>query len=309
MTGPHPWMPSSACGIGCVDRNSAQAGLGVVACRAAGVVGLLLTFPMVNFAMPKSRRDAVQRSYARALMRCCGIRLRIIDDRGIGSLRCGYAEPGDGLLLVADHVGWLDILALAAVQPVSFVARRDLIDWPVLGRLARLMRVIPIDRQRLRELPAVVAEIGERIARGERIAAFPEGTTWCGRANGTLRPALFQSAVDTDTAVQPVRLRYLDGDEALTTWPAFIGDETMFGSILRMLRSARTTAEVVLVPVEPPGADRRELAARCERAMRGEVRLEFVGHEVEMSSSAGAAISELHLFNHFGHATANRMST
>ena len=160
-------------------------------------------------------------------------------------------------------------MALAAVQPVGFVARADMVEWPLLGRLARLTRVIPIERARLRELPGVVGQVAERLAEGNRIVVFPEGTTWCGRAYGSMRPALFQAAIDTTTAVQPVRLRYLDSDGMPCTVPGFVGTDTFAESAKRVLRSRGMIVEIVLEPREHPGLDRRDLARRCESAVRG----------------------------------------
>ncbi|GAB2638753.1 hypothetical protein GCM10027088_13440 [Nocardia goodfellowii] len=158
---------------------------------------------------------------------------------------------------------------MAAVQPLGFVARADMLDWPLLGGLAKRLRVIPIERERLRELPGVVDQLGARLAAGDRVAVFPEGTTWCGRAYGRMRPALFQAAVDTGTFVQPVRLRYLDQHGSQCTVPGFVGDDTFADSAKRVLRSRGMVAEVVLLPQEYPGLDRRDLARRCEHAVRG----------------------------------------
>jgi 1-acyl-sn-glycerol-3-phosphate acyltransferase len=282
----HSWMPVSQCGDSCRNPDEAQAGRFTAAARVFGVLALLFGFPAVYLATPRSRRDAVSRGFARCVLRCLGMRLRIVDDRAVddrdaGDTYPGYARPGEGVLVVCGHVGWIDVVALAAVQPVGFVARADLISWPLLGGLARLMRVIPIERERLRQLPGVVDTMGARLAAGERVAVFPEGTTWCGRAYGAVRPALFQAAVDTGVAVRPVRLRYLDERGLLTTRPGFVGSDTMVDSLRRLLRARRITAEVVLMPLERPGADRHELAARCERAMRGDVRFEFADHVPE----------------------------
>jgi 1-acyl-sn-glycerol-3-phosphate acyltransferase len=162
------------------------------------------------------------------------------------------------------------VLALAAVQPMGFVARADLIDWPVLGGLAQLMRVIPIERERLRGLPEVIGAISARLSAGDRVAMFPEGTTWCGRAHGRMRPALFQAAVDTGTAVQPIRVRYLDRTGELSTVPGFVGIDTFLDSVSRVLHSRGVVAELTLPPAESPGQDRHDLARRCERAIRGD---------------------------------------
>ncbi|MBF6101763.1 1-acyl-sn-glycerol-3-phosphate acyltransferase [Nocardia cyriacigeorgica] len=265
-TAAHSWMPISPCGPGCVQAAD-TAGSARVAGRAVRLAGLLASYPAAHVLTPARRREWLQREYARAVLRSCGIRLRVIDNRGTeGPAR--YAEPGAGVLVVAGHIGWSDVVVLAAVQPLGFVARADLIDWPMLGRLAELMRIIPIERERLRALPGVVAQIAERLAAGERVAAFPEGTTWCGRAYGKLRPALFQAAVDTGTPVQPIRLRYLDAHGEPCTATGFVGDDTFATSARRILRSRGIVAEVVLEPIQQPGTDRRELARRCEELMR-----------------------------------------
>ncbi|WP_245713657.1 lysophospholipid acyltransferase family protein [Nocardia vaccinii] len=269
----HAWMPSSPCVPGCVE-TVAEVGSLRVAVRVIGAFGLLFAFPVVNLVTPRSRRRTLHRRYARAVLRCCGIGLRVVDERGANSepseSAVGAAAADQALLIVAGHVGWTDVLALAAVQPMGFVARADLIEWPVLGGLARLMRVIPIERERLRGLPDVIGAIAARLSAGERVGIFPEGTTWCGRAHGRMRPALFQAAVDTGTAVQPIRIRYLDRTGELSTVPGFVGVDTFLDSVGRVLHSRGVVVELTLLPAEAPGEDRHDLARRCERAIRGD---------------------------------------
>ncbi|WP_069163252.1 lysophospholipid acyltransferase family protein [Nocardia altamirensis] len=275
----HSWMPSSPCGAGCIDSID-EVGTGRMIGRLFGVAGLLVSFPVMNLVTPQSKREQLQRGYARKLLGCLGMELRIVDRRVDTTDESGvvgegnaapvvYGPAGTGVMVVVGHIGWTDIVALAAVQPLGFVARADMVDWPVLGKLATLMRVIPIEREKLRALPGVVAQVGARLAAGDRIAVFPEGTTWCGRAYGSMRPALFQAAIDTETPVQPVRLRYLDRHGAQCTVPGFVGEDTFASSARRVLRSRGMVAEVVLERVEQPGTDRRELARRCEAAVRG----------------------------------------
>ncbi|MTE13103.1 1-acyl-sn-glycerol-3-phosphate acyltransferase [Nocardia sp. CT2-14] len=256
-------MPHSPCGTSCVD-SLAEAGTLRVAARVLGIAGVLLSFPVAHVATPRRRRAGLQRRYARALLACCGIRVRIIDNRA----------PEDrvegGILNVARHVGWTDIVALTVVEPMGFVARADLVEWPMLGDVAKRVRVIPIERERLRQLPSVIETMAARLAAGDRVAFFPEGTTWCGRARGTLRPALFQAAIVADTPVQPIRLRYLDRTGELSTIPGFVGIDSLADSFRRVLRSKGVVAEVTLQPQLLPGADRHDLARRCEQALEGD---------------------------------------
>lgn len=259
----HSWMPHSPCGASCVD-SPAEAGTLRVAARVLGIAGVLLSFPIAHIATPRRRRTGLQRRYARALLACCGIRVRITDERAAGDRRDG------GVLVVARHIGWTDILALTAVEPMGFVARADLVEWPALGDVAKKVRVIPIDRERLRQLPSVIETMAARLSAGDRVCFFPEGTTWCGRAHGTLRPALFQAAVDSGAPVQPLRLRYVNAAGELSTVPGFVGVDSLADSFRRVLRSKGVVAEITLRPQLLPDADRHELARRCEQELEGD---------------------------------------
>lgn len=255
-------MPFSPCDHGCVDPARPVGLLRTIA-RAISLFFLMIGLPAV-LAAPRPVRARLNRRYGRMLMRCCGLTLRIVDQRGERTSSAG------GVLVVAGHVSWTDVVVLNAVWPTSFVARGDMIAWPLLGGLARLNRVIPIHRERLRELPGVIDIVSQRLAAGDRITGFPEGTTWCGRAHGRMRPALFQAAVKTASPVQPVRLRYLDRYGHTTSVPAFVGTDTFVSSGWRVLRANRIVAEVTLLPMEQPGTDRRELARRCASAVQGQ---------------------------------------
>ncbi len=100
------------------------------------------------------------------------------------------------------------------------------------------------------------------------MVAFPEGTTWCGLASGRFYPAMFQAAVDTGRPVQPLRLRYHHRDGRVSTVPAYVGDDTLARSIGRLLVARRTVARVYVESLQLPAADRRELAQRCQAAVR-----------------------------------------
>ena len=147
----------------------------------------------------------------------------------------------------------MDIFTIGAVLPGSFVAKSELISWPALGAMARLMKVIPIDRTSLRRLPVVVEQVATRLRAGHTVVAFPEGTTWCGLAHGPFRPALFQAAVDAGRPVQPLRLTYHHRDGSISTVPAYIGDDTLLTSIRRFIVARRTIAHVRVESLQLPG--------------------------------------------------------
>lgn len=139
------------------------------------------------------------------------------------------------MLVVANHVSWLDVLLVAAVCPGRMLAKHEVSGWPVVGRLARSRGTLFIDRERIRSLPGTVAAIARALRDGETVVAFPEGSTWCGREAGRFRPAVFQAALDAGAPVRPVAIRYrLAGGEP-TTVPAFVGDDTLTASLRRVV--------------------------------------------------------------------------
>lgn len=274
----HAWMPSSPCGAGCIARDSETVALAVVVLRvllALFAFGLLPVLIVVGVVSPRFRRR-VTRFGGRLLLFAMGIGLSVNDLRSERE----RSRTDDGALLVAGHVSWTDVIVLTALRPATFVARGDLVDWPVLGLLARAMKVLSIHRRNLRALPGTVEQVADRLRTGGTVVVFPEATTWCGKAYGSFRPALFQAAIDTETWVQPVRLRYVDVRGEQTTATCFVGEETIGESISRIFRLKGVVAHVELMAPEAPGNDRRDLARRCEIAARGGERHDPAVHGV-----------------------------
>ncbi len=259
----NPWLPRASCDADCIRAGSGQAGApAAVALRTTlrTILALILIPALPLLAVPLPGRSHLQRGYCRLVLRCLGVRITVSG---------GPIRNLPGVLVVSRHVSWVDIFTIGAVMPGSFVAKAEMISWPALGVLARLMKVIPIERESLRRLPAVVEAVAARLRAGHTVVAFPEGTTWCGLGHGPFRPAMFQAAIDAGRPVQPLRLNYHHRDGSTSTVPAYIGDDTLFESIRRLIVARRTIVHVHVESLELPGDDRRALAARCETAVRG----------------------------------------
>jgi 1-acyl-sn-glycerol-3-phosphate acyltransferase len=268
----HAWLPRASCDATCIRVEETLSGQPIIvamriAARAAFAAFLLGATPVL--AVPMPGRSHLQRGYCRMMLRCLGVRIRVSG---------GPIRNLSGVLVVSGHVSWVDVFAIGAVMPGSFVAKAEMVSWPGLGFLARLMKVIPIERTSLRGLPAVVGAMAERLRAGNTVVAFPEGTTWCGRAYGPFRPAMFQAAVDAGRPVQPLRLSYHHRDGSPSTVAAFVGDDTLMASIRRLVRERRTFIDVHVESLQLPGTDRRDLAARCEQAVRGDTSRTADGH-------------------------------
>ncbi|WP_264049235.1 lysophospholipid acyltransferase family protein [Methylobacterium flocculans] len=103
-------------------------------------------------------------------------------------------EPGEPALVLANHVSWLDIIVLGSLRPLSFVAKSEIAGWPVIGTLARLQRTVFIDRARRADTASVNATVAERIAGGDLIVLFAEGTTGDGTRLLPFRSSLVGAA-------------------------------------------------------------------------------------------------------------------
>jgi 1-acyl-sn-glycerol-3-phosphate acyltransferase len=208
------------------------------------------------------------------VLRCFGVRITV-SGSPIRNLR--------GVLVVSGHISWLDAFCIGSVSPGSFVARADMFTGGASGVMARILKIIPIERASLRRLPGVVDAVTRRLRAGKTVVAFPEGTTWCGwhgndvgdgaragqthKGSGSFYPAMFQAAIDAARPVQPLRLTYHHVDGSVSTAPAFVGDDTLFRSICRLLTVRRTVARVHVESLQLPGTSRRDLARRCQSAV------------------------------------------
>ncbi|MEU2286256.1 lysophospholipid acyltransferase family protein [Streptomyces sp. NPDC013178] len=257
------WLPSAPCTPrACVEETgSSCAAVPRAVLRLAAVLLLVLTGVLLSPLGGRIPAGAVRR-WSRAVVRAAGVRVRTT----------GAAAPAGGLLLVANHISWLDIPLLAAVRPARMLAKTEIRQWPVAGALAARGGVLFIDRDRLRALPGTVARVADALRAGQAVAVFPEGSTWCGRAQGHFRRAVFQAAVDARVPVQPVRIRYRAEGGAASTAPAFVGDDCLLASLWRVATARSLVAEVEVGPAIAPEThlDRRTLAATAGTWVLGE---------------------------------------
>jgi 1-acyl-sn-glycerol-3-phosphate acyltransferase len=257
----HSWLPRATCDVTCVGGpDPARSRRPVVVLRVALRVALaaLLAPGVPLLAVPVPGRTRVQRVYCRLVLRCFGVRITV-SGNPIRNL--------SGVLVVSPHMSWLDAFAIGSVLPGSFVARADMFTGRATGIVARILKIIPIERTSLRRLPAVVDTVARRLRAGQTVVAFPEGTTWCGLACGSFYPAMFQAAIDAGRPVQPLRLTYHRVDGSPSTAPAFVGEDTLLRSVFRLLTVHRTLARVRVESLQLPGTDRRDLARRCQSAV------------------------------------------
>lgn len=289
LSTPSSWLPVSPCAPGlCLETGGRPAGPLRRAARLTGALAVLLAGLPVALAFGRTAwRGAITTHWSRLLLRALGV--RVVLRRGFsclgGSARAhavlgkdGWEEDGPALL-VGNHVSWLDPLVIAATVRCRPLAKAEVGRWPVIRTLAAGGGALFIDRDRLSALPRVVADMAAALRRGDNVAAFPEGTTWCGREMGRFRPAVFQAALDADVPVRPVALRFLSGAGAETcTRPSYVGDDTLLASVLRIVATRDLVAEVTIFPGvrldraagrdRRAGQDRAALASIAEAQVR-----------------------------------------
>ncbi|MGH8712936.1 MAG: lysophospholipid acyltransferase family protein [Casimicrobiaceae bacterium] len=223
----------------------------------AGIATTTLVFPLL--APP--RRKALIRRWSARLLAILRVEPRI----------SGWPPGGlpHNLLIVANHVSWLDIFVLDAVQPARFVGKSELRRWPLAGRLIADCGTLFIERGRRRDAHRINEQARAALAAGDVIAVFPEGTTTDGTALLPFHGSLLQPVIDAQGHVQPVAIRYRGSDGAHKDAPAYVGETSFLESLWRILGER---SMIVCVDLAPPLAararHRRDLARDAEAAIR-----------------------------------------
>ena len=180
-----------------------------------------------------------------------------------------HGTPRSGpVLFAANHISWLDILAIGAVHPARFVSKADVRHWPVLGWMVECGGTLFIERERKRDAMRVVHQVALALKDGDTIAVFPEGTTSDGTGLLPFHANLLQAAITTETPVQPVALRYADAQAPVSLAAAYIGDTTLAQSLWMIARADGLRVRVAMLDAQATRhSDRRALAQR----LRGEI--------------------------------------
>ena len=212
-----------------------------------GLLVVLLRFPSLDV---RGRQQRVQ-WWSEKMLRVLGLRLQVQ----------GTFRPG-AKLIVANHISWIDILAVHAVCPEArFVSKADVQRWPLVGRLVAAGGTLYIERERRRDALRVVHQMAEALQAGDTVAVFPEGTTGDGATLLPFHANLLQAAIATGLPVQPVALRYADRSHAFSPAAQWLDDTTLAGTLWKLARADGLVAHVHVVTAEGTRhADRRALA-------------------------------------------------
>ncbi len=226
-------------------------------CVLHGVHGVLIV--LLRFgSLPTAERQLRVQWWAMKTLRLMGITLRVEG-----------APVAGAVLLVANHISWLDIMALHAVCPhARFVSKADVKSWPLMRHLVDAAGTLYLERERKRDALRVVHAMAEALKAGDTVAIFPEGTTSDGQGLLPFHANLLQAAIATQTPVQPVAIRFSDSTHAVSRAVEFVGATTLAQSLWSVARGDQVVVRVALLPPrEAALADRRALAEQ----LRGDI--------------------------------------
>ncbi|MFM6986749.1 MAG: lysophospholipid acyltransferase family protein [Hydrogenophaga sp.] len=166
------------------------------------------------------------------------------------------------VLLVANHISWLDILVMNAARPARFVSKANVKAWPLLGSLVTGAGTLYIERENRRDAMRVVHQMAGALKAGDTVAVFPEGTTGDGRDLLPFHANLIQAAISAHAPVMPVALDFVDAASGQRSdAPLFVGDTTLLQSIWSTLRAVGLQAVVHYGAAQnADGRDRRAWA-------------------------------------------------
>jgi 1-acyl-sn-glycerol-3-phosphate acyltransferase len=220
-----------------------------------GWLTIVLRFPRLS----ADQRHARVQVWARQMLAVMGIDLQVQ----------GTPPTHGPMLLVSNHISWLDILVMHAARHCRFVSKAEVKHWPLIGTLATGAGTLYIERESRRDAMRVVHHMAEHLQAGEILAVFPEGTTSNGIDLLPFHANLIQAAVSAQAPVQPVGLRFIDtasGQPSLA--PCYIGDDTLFGSLWRTLKAPGITVVVNYgTPQQAEGRDRRAWAVALQSSV------------------------------------------
>lgn len=205
----------------------------------SGFVIVLGVFPVINRSCrPVKARERVNRiklAWLKVFRRILNLEVLIE----------GQAADGPALV-VSNHVSWLDIIALGQHLPGYFVAKNDILDWPVIGYLSKEAGTIFVRRGDKQAIHATTEQMSWLLKQNSKVFAFPEGTTSDGSSVLPFHSSLLQPALLTHSAIQPVALRYKGQSKTLAP---FIGDDDFIPHLFKMLKLRKIEAHIKILPV------------------------------------------------------------
>ncbi len=245
----------------------------------------LLPVQYVSMRMERFVHKSLPRFWHTVIAKLLGLKVQVI----------GELSRERPLLIAANHSSWADIVVLSSVAEVSFIAKSEVKTWPLFGLLAILQRSVFVERHRKQTTGHQADTIAGRLAKGDAMVLFAEGTTSDGNRVLPFKSALFGAAQvalrDTEAhkvLIQPVSIAYTRVHglpmgrymRPVSSWP---GTVPLIANLIIMVREGALDVEVRIgAPVEfTPKSSRKAVSAAMERQVRAMMQTSLMGREIE----------------------------
>lgn len=247
------------------------------------MTGAFVVFVPIQWLARRRRwelRHNIQTGFCRVMCAIIGIEVR----------ESGRLAGESPRFVVANHVSWTDIIALASRYPLVFLAKSEVSAWPVLGFLARLQGTVFVERGNRRAIPIVNAALAERLRQGEDIVVFAEGTSSDGAGVLKFNASHFAMLSDLAAAntaaptLAPAAILYTErksapGGRLDVGW---YGDMTFLPHLWSLMKRGGAKCHILWgEAVDPGSGDRKALAAATEARVRELLATDVAGRESE----------------------------
>ncbi|MHB8920407.1 MAG: lysophospholipid acyltransferase family protein [Halothiobacillus sp.] len=201
----------------------------------------------------------------------------VLDNLNIRSTIEGQYPGNTGHLWLANHVSWLDVPLLGGLMPYTvFLSKEEIKHWPIIGALASGAGTLFMERGAGSEAARIA--LTEGLKRNRHVVIFPEGTTTAGHHVKRFHARLVQPALDAHAPVQPVALRYFLSNGRVDRRAAYIDDDSMLGSMWRILRAREIRVRVQFLEPIPASSTTATAFNRDDIARLAEQRIRAVLH-------------------------------
>ncbi len=155
----------------------------------------------------------------------------------------------DNHLVVANHASWLDIFALLAIQPMSFIAKQEISKWPLIGRIVTNGGSVYINRNNRKDSSTINQIITGKLQENVTVAFFPEARIVDGKNLQPFKAALFQSALDSQKPTLPICITYLNQDGSICDAPIYDNSVNLFQSLWQVVS---VNGLIIRLDISPP---------------------------------------------------------
>ncbi len=223
-----------------------------------------LSIVMVLFPFRKARYATIARAMSLWGKMCCWVMNVRIQREG------SVKRTGRGALIVANHIGTVDIFVMAACFETFFVSKSDIRFWPFIGQLAQLGGTIFIDRSRRTQVLGMVQDMTDRLQAGCNVTVFPEGGATLGDKIEHFNSSAFEAVVQARGSVLPVMIRYYDTQEpSVACWQMYV---PFWKNMMEILMYPRLDVLVCALPEVTGESDRRAFAEKSRQLIDGKFR-------------------------------------